>query len=290
MSEEPAQLPVRRASYREVHFDGDTLTAVILEGEGVAIPVRTICEVLGLDLEAQSNRLRAHEVLARGLRIVNVPIGNRVRSVIAVLHRWIPFWLATISPNLVREDVRPKLVRYQIEVADVLATLYGSELASGGAPDDEAARTLQQQYAQAIVEARLAREAFLAAQQQLHGLQAAQEQANARLDSHEVRIDAIAGLMDDLQTQIASYTTITAAQQEVIKRSIQQIAARYKRKTGTDIFARLFAAFCADLQTPKYSLLPAGKYDAALEWLRQKAAEYLPDDPDALPPLQEALL
>jgi hypothetical protein len=179
--------------------------------------------VLGLDLEGQSNRLREHDVLARGLRVVNVPIGERVRSVIAILHRWIPFWLATISPNLVRAEVRPKLVRYQVEVADVLATLYGSEL-TAGVPAAAAESTLQQQYAQAIAEARMAREAFLAAQQQLQEIQAIQEQANARLDSHEVRIDAIAGLMDDLQTQIASYTTITAAQQEVIKQSIQRIA------------------------------------------------------------------
>jgi hypothetical protein len=52
----------------------------------------------------------------------------------------------------------------------------------------------------------------------------------------------------------------------------------------------LFGQFCADLGTPKYGLLPAGKYDAALEWIRQKATELLPDDPDALPPLQESLL
>ena len=39
-----------------------------------------------------------------------------------------------------------------------------------------------------------------------------------------------------------------------------------------------------------FDQLPAGKYDAALDWLRAKAQDYLPDDPDALPPLQESLL
>ena len=96
--------------------------------------------------------------------------------------------------------------------------------------------------------------------------------------------------MDDLQQQLASHTTITAAQQEVIKRAVQRLAARYERKTGQDIHGRLFSQFCLDLKTPKYGLLPAGKYEAALTWLRAKAHEYLPDDPDALPPLQEALL
>ena len=96
--------------------------------------------------------------------------------------------------------------------------------------------------------------------------------------------------MDELQEQIASHTTITAAQREVIQRAIKRIAVRYERRTGKDIFGLLFSQFCIDLNTPKYGLLPAGKYDDALAWLRRKAHEYLPDDPDALPPLQEALL
>ena len=46
----------------------------------------------------------------------------------------------------------------------------------------------------------------------------------------------------------------------------------------------------AELGTPRYDALPAGRYQAALAWLAQQAAAYLPDDPDALPPLQDALL
>jgi len=48
--------------------------------------------------------------------------------------------------------------------------------------------------------------------------------------------------------------------------------------------------FCAELGTPRYDALPAKKYGEALDWLRARAAEYLPDDPDTLPPLQESLL
>lgn len=290
MSEERAGLPQRYTPYREVQFDGDRLTAVILEGEGVAVPVRTICEVLGLDLDAQSERLRNHEVLARGLRVVNVPVGGRVRSVMAILHRWLPFWLATITPSLVHVDVREKLVRYQIEVADILAALYGNELTVTPAPSDSSLPALHQRLAESLTEVRLAREALLAAQQHIQYLQAMHEQTTGQLTNHEERLESIEGVMDDLQTQIAAYTTITAAQQEVIKRSIQRIATRYKQKTGTDIYARLFSAFCVAFKTPKYALLPASQYTQAVTWIQQQGVAYLPDDPDALSPLQEALL
>ena len=62
---------------------------------------------------------------------------------------------------------------------------------------------------------------------------------------------------------------------------------RHRRK---DIYGMLHARFCAELGTPRYDALPAAKYAAALEWLRDRAAEYLPGDADALPGLQESLL
>jgi hypothetical protein len=289
-----AQLP-RRSTYREVQFDSDTLIAVVLDSDGVAVPVRTICEVLGLDLDRQSERLRSHEVLAQGLRIVNVPIAGRVRSVMAIVHKWIPFWLATISPEQVNETTRPKLVRYQLEVAYVLAALYGNELATTPLGNDSTTTALQLQLQAALREVRLAREIYLASQQQLQQLQAAQDATNARLDTHEAQTNAQLqehrDLIGELTERIVQVLTISPAQQQIIKDAVLRIAVRYKKRHGgKDIFARLFSEFCNDLQTPRYGALPAAKYEAALDWLRRKAAEYLPDDLDALPPMQERLL
>ncbi|HEX6292193.1 MAG TPA: phage antirepressor N-terminal domain-containing protein [Herpetosiphonaceae bacterium] len=266
--------------YKQVEFDGDELLAVFVD-DGIAVPVRAICQALGLDLDSQSAKLREHEVLAQGVRLVRVPQGGRVRSVVALLHRFIPFWLATIVPSQVSEAVRPKLVRYQIELVDLLAALYGNELRPAPAPSvDTTQAALAQRLAEALVEVRLAREALLSAQQR----------TEEQLQAHEERIGTIEGVMDELQQQLASHTTITGPQQEVIKRAITRIASRHKRRTGQEIFGKLFAQFCIDLGTPKYALLPAGKYEAALSWIRAKAAELLPDDPDAVPPLQETLL
>jgi antirepressor protein len=281
MSDASERLPRPRVKVQEIPFEEDRLIAVILEGEGIAVPVREICRTLGLDIDTQSARVREHEVLSQGLRVVRIRYGDRIRSVVAILHKYIPFWMATITPGLVAEHVRPKLVRYQIELVDLLAAIYGGGLQGAlPVPADTVTTALQQRLADAITEVRLAREALLAS------LQEVREQ----IDSHEVRLTAAEGLMDELQTQIASHTTITAAQREVIQRAIKHIAVRYEQRTGKDVFGLLFSQFCVDLGTPKYGLLPAGKYDAALDWLRQKAAEYLPNDPDALPPLQEALL
>jgi hypothetical protein len=277
-----SDLPERRlANYQDFEFDGDRLVAIILEGDGVAVPARAISLALGVDPENQARRLREHEVLSQGLRVVLIPQEGKLRPMLAILHKYIPFWLATITPGQVSEAVRPKLVRYQIELVDLLAALYGSDLRRARAgTGDPATDALQQRLDDALMEVRLARESLLAAQQR----------TTDQIENHEARLESLEGLMDDFQQQLSSHTTITAAQQEVLKRAIQRIAARYEKRHGKHIYGRLFGQFCADLGTPKYGLLPAGKYDAALEWIRQKATELLPDDPDALPPLQESLL
>lgn len=162
------------------HFDfhGDSLVAVIIDGREVAIPIRSVCGAIGLDVQSQSESLREHDVLSQGLRVVKIPVGNRVQSVLAISRRYLAFWLATITPSLVAESVRPNLIRYQEELVELLDALYD----------------------------------------------------------------------------------------------------------------RLHARFCAELGTPRYDALPASKYQQTLDWLRARAAEYLPDDPEALPPLQESLL
>jgi hypothetical protein len=128
--------------------------------------------------------------------VVRVRIGDRMRSVVAILHKYVPFWLATITPGLVKEEVREKLVRYQVEVAEILAGIYGGTAeATHRTTDQEPIDPLRQRLSDAIREVRMARDA-----------------------------------------------------------------------------------------------LPSGRYQDALAWLRRKADELLPNDPEALLPQQESLL
>lgn len=244
--------------YQEIEFEGDSLLSVYRPGEGMAVPVRAICAILGLDLKSQSERLRKHEVLRQGLRKDMVPVDGRVREIAVLLHKYIPFWLATISPHQVSAEIRPKLVRYQTELVDVLAQIY---LRTSGT----AATPMQQRIDEALADIRRLVEAQI---------------------NHEQRLTIVEEIVGDLQL----HTPVSAAQAEYIQRSIKRIAKRYETRAGRDIFGKLFAQFCIDLGTPRYDALPEAKYAAALAWLRQTAQTYLPDDPDALPPLQESLL
>jgi hypothetical protein len=268
---------VPRPRSEVIEFDGDRLVAVVLEGDGVAVPLRLIWEAMGLDADSQSERIRTHDVLSQGLRVVNAQIGTQVRSVLALLHTYIPFYLATISPNQVAEAVQPKLVRYQQELVTVLAHLYLGDAAPLTPPSpDPATAQLQHRLEAALREMHLARDAYIASQQQ----------AATRLDDHDRRLTELHDIVDDLQQVVR----VSSEQAAFLQRSIKRIAQRYKNRTGTDIFGKLFAEFTLALGTPRYDALPARKFDQAVAWLEQRASELLPDDDDAVPPRQEQLI
>jgi hypothetical protein len=277
-------LPQRAVRTESVTFDGDTFTAVIIENEGIAVPVRFLCEAIGLDAEREIARIREHDVLSLSLRMVRVPSGGQLRSVAALLSDSIPYWLAIVPAKEVRdEQVRAKLKTYQEDLRDLLAAVYG-----GTVPSTTDVQALQQQIIAQARELQQLRASLTAQLQQLQTTDAA----------HDTRLTQIEGVLDerlgelsqrvsDQQSLIDEYTPITAAQQQYIKGTIQAIAQRHKQTTGQDIFAKLFGEFTWRMGAPRYDAVPARKYSDALAWLREKAQEL--GYPDLVKEQQEGL-
>jgi len=273
-------VPQRRVKIENIQVAGEELVAAILEGEGVAVPIRLVCQALGVSPQKQSEMLREHDALAPGLRIIRVPIGGRIQSVLAILHTHIAYWLGTILPKEVNEDARPKLVRYQTELIAVLNALYGPQVDPSLAPGS-LATDLHPQYGEVVRQLRALQETLLS-------LTSGQRAIQGKVDSIDTRLTKIEDVVEDLQ-QIQK---ISGAQAEYLQRAIKRIATRYQQRTKTEanMYERLFAQFKIDMGIPRYDALPAKAYAKALAWLERKADEYLPNDPDALPPLQEQLL
>jgi len=262
MSDNNLPVPER---YTRFDFAGSELIAVFRPEEGMAIPVRLVCERLGLDLANQSKRLRKHPVLRQGLRKDRVPIGERMQEIVVILHKYIPFWLATIDPAQVDDQYRNALILYQTELVDVLATIYLRQSGQTATPQ-------QRQIVQLAEEIRM--------------LLAAQRDQEERLSAAEERITVVEAVIEDLR----QYIPVTPAQAEYLLRALKRIGARYERQHQRKIYDLLLARFKAELGVHRYDALPSSAYEQALQWLADRAREYLPDDDEALPPLQERLL
>jgi hypothetical protein len=285
MSDSPGPLTPPR--HELIDFHGDQLVAVVLEGDGVAIPFRLLCERIGLDTDAQAEKLRTHAVLAAGLRVVNVEIGGRVRSVMAIIHTKLPFWLATISPEQVNDETRPKLIQYQTELADILVRLfYGEPAPATPLSADPTIAALQQQFHAALSEMRRIRETIIDEQQRTNRAVADTQQ---RLTS-----------LTEIVTELRTFLPVSPKQAEYIQRAIKRLATRLHKKrqaneagygqTEDNLYQLLFGQFKVEMHIPRYDALPIDKYDAAVAWIERKAAELLPGDPDAVAPRQETFL
>jgi antirepressor protein len=100
-------------------FHGDELDVVMANGVP-QIGLRRACEALGVDFASQLVKLQDDPAATVGM-IPMVGADRRTRDIVCIDLRSMPLWLATIHPSKVRPEVRPKLIAYKRECAEVLA-------------------------------------------------------------------------------------------------------------------------------------------------------------------------
>ena len=112
---------------REVEFYGDELTAVRAADGHIYVSVRHLCDALGLDRAAQVRRIKRQEILFdayKGGAILTPPstqgTGGGRQQLGLIRVDVVPLFLTGISVNSVRDEIRPKLERFQREAAKVL--------------------------------------------------------------------------------------------------------------------------------------------------------------------------
>ncbi len=85
------------------------------------VPVRPICDALGIDSYAQIRRIQRDEILApTAATMAAVGADEKSREMVAIPLRYVFGWLFTIETNLVKEEVRPAVIAYKKECYDAL--------------------------------------------------------------------------------------------------------------------------------------------------------------------------
>lgn len=113
---------------KQVTFYGDEIIAVQEPNGVIYVPVGRLCDNLGIQRRNQMDRLRDHEVLSQGIASVTIHTDGGPQATECLRLDLIPLWLTTINAKRVNEDVRVKLVRYQVEAASVLWDAFKQEI------------------------------------------------------------------------------------------------------------------------------------------------------------------
>jgi len=85
------------------------------------VPIRPICEALGVNYSSQYEKLKEHPLFASAILLSRTTGADGKQYEMACIPlSHLTGWLVTIHPGNVKEEVRPKLVEFQQRCIDVL--------------------------------------------------------------------------------------------------------------------------------------------------------------------------
>lgn len=101
-------------------INGVDIVTVDRDGE-IFVPIKPICEAIGIDAKAQRAKLQEDEFFAStGAIITSVAADEKEREMYCIRLRDVYGWLATINPGKVAPEAREAVTRYRRECYDVL--------------------------------------------------------------------------------------------------------------------------------------------------------------------------
>lgn len=258
-----ALVPVEQ---KQVLFYEDEITAVVVEQAGerqIFVPLRPICDYLGLDWSAQSRRIHRDPVLSKHARFVAITATNRKQAekggnpnMLCLPLDYLNGFLFGISAPRVRPELQERVILYQDRCYKVLAEAF-----------QEGRLTADQEFEDLLVGDSPAAQAYkmaaailkMARQQLL--LEARLETHAAQLGDHERRLEEIEASLG------APERYITADQAMQISQAVKTIAIAIGKKTQRNEYGGVYGQLYREFGITSYKQLPASQYERAMAWL-----------------------
>ena len=275
---------------KTIRFYDDELQAVQLEGGEIFVPVRRLCDNLGLDWSGQRQRINRHEVLHGAIKSVVViptqsakPRTRPEQEMLCLPLDMIPGWLFGIPVGRVKEETRPKLLRYQRECFRVLWDAFKGDILPSVDPA----------LAPPATDLTLA-EQNLAQVEALHNLARQQVAFERWLAQHDYRLEMVEGAtleayeaaqaaharIDALELTISAGPTVTTAQAAAISSAVKALAAKLgevepeKGNPYGRVYGRLYRVFSVS----SYKTISLETFPAVMTWLADWWGD-IADDP-----------
>ena len=250
-----ALVPVEQ---KNVAFYDDEITAVLVEENGeqtVYVPIRPICDFLGVRWNAQFERINRDIILTevgRTVRVIRTEGTRQVgRKLFCLPIDYLNGWLFGISVERVKPEFQDRIVRYQRECYKVLAEAFreGRLMTS---PSFDFDALLKQDTPEVQIYKMLAGMTQLARQQIL---------MQAQVDDHETRLQDIEHALGK------SDHFITRSQAMEISQAVKAIALEMGKRSKKNEFGGVYGELYRKYEINSYKELPAARFDEAMGFL-----------------------
>lgn len=241
---------------REVELSaGDRVLAALVrieDEERVYVPVRPICEALGVNWPSQSRRIRQDDVLgeeAQGVVIMTTPSkdgrGGGPQTYLSLPLEFLHGWLFGFQVSRVKEEHRAALLRYKRECYRLLYEAFYT-------------RTLGRRVD--TVEDRV-------------------DTLENRVDSAALVVGALKGDVSQLKRLLTTGETIGPSQQSAMKETVKGIADLLTARGDTgNPYQGIWGELNRRMGVARYRDIPAEKYSEAMafleDWHRKLVKEH----------------
>ncbi len=277
---------------RQVQIEGEQVLAVWTGQQDIYVPLRPLCEALGVQLNGQLARIRRDEVLAEGLRRIRVETDGGPQLMQALHLEGVPLWLAGVEPSRVREEVRPRLRLFKRWVRQRIWEAFARETGIAGAveearapvPEAPEVRTLEHIEQMALAIATMARQQRAFEQQvdqrlaaldtHVAALADGQETMGGRLDQAAAVVGGLLRRVDSLEHLVAPGQVISEAQAAEISALVKAVAAAITEQDrragagGRNPYQAVFGELYRRFRVSSYHNIPARRFAEVMAWLR----------------------
>ena len=94
---------------------------IVIENGEKRVPIKPICEALGIDEDAQRRRLKEDPILSSTTVLSTaVAADGKNREMVTIPFRYVFGWLFRIDSRNVKEEAREAVIKYQLQCYDAL--------------------------------------------------------------------------------------------------------------------------------------------------------------------------
>lgn len=263
-----AIVPVRQ---QVVDFYGDAIIAGQAADTTIYVPIRPICDALGLNWSGQRQRAQRDPVLAEALTECVIHTVQGDRAMLCLPLDLLPGWLFGIAGARVKPELQDKILRYRRECFRVLWNAFKQDILPAPAPPPADLAPVEQALALAEAVANLAR-------QQL-GYEGRLDQISGQLgtvaDRQQVMADYLRGYIQQneqrvtaLELHLSAGAVISEAQAAELALHVKTVAAALEQRGTANGYQRVYSDLYRRFRIASYKNLPAARYQEALDWLR----------------------
>jgi hypothetical protein len=258
---------------REVEFYGDTILAALARVDGkptIIVPVRPVCEVLGINWPSQWHRIKRDDVLGSTVvEMTTVARDGKRRKMAALPIEHLHGWLFGVSASQVKAEHREKITLYRRECFQVLSAAFSADLLlpDRAAEPNEEGMTLAQ-----IRDLGLAISQMADQQMKLSGR--VDENYHLASDAHE-RLDKAANVIRALQRRMGAVEERLGPGEKITSRQQAELQDRVKglahllteRDPSKNHFQGVWGALNKQMNVASYKDITQDQYDAAVRFL-----------------------